>query len=607
MAKIPTAESLGARPVPETGGGIARLDLATPQLGHSAAALAELGASVSKVGETMFTIAQNEKKKISILRTEDATNKYTMGTLDLELSEKDGFTNIRGGEVVKRPLMDEYRKRREEMAKKIRDELPDDDARMAFDQRAMIIDRQFDARLYRHISEQTRAYQGVVYEGTLDTETRMAAQLWDQPGQIELSLLRINKTIEDKAAKDGLDKENPDDRMVIEQLKSISRSRLYSDVIDVMLVQGKDSAAAAFYEKIKGTLTPESLITMGAKVENASIDGEAMRGADEAWALLGPKTRNDPVQLDVMEQWIRNKYKDDPRKARAGIAEIRSRATAHNETEREVAATNKAKVLGAFHDGATLRQLQTMPEYHALDGQEQSQIKDYVQSSARREFEYEESEKTRLGNQRFWELSAPARLATMSEAQILALEPELGQHLTDQLMGMKRKLAGSKEVLAATIDAEQFNAIAAEAGLNPYNKPNGTQREQLGRLRNRVEAVIDLAQQKKGGQLTREEKDKLMRDVITPKVMIDEWGSDPQMPAAAVPYKERSNVYVPLSEIEPSWLKGAINYMRSTGAAPMAWTDSKIKEKFQDRLEKAYGLSITGGSAADGRKLLEGK
>lgn len=614
MARLPTAEQLGQRPTPQPSQSISRLQLTTPNLGHVAQAITELGGATKQMGDTIMQLEANERRKKREVLTDAGVNEYSQGILALESDKTDGYENILGGEALRRPLMEEYGKKREALAKKVRDGLPDDEARFMFDRHAAIIDRQFDARLYKHVATQTRAYQGVEFENTLETETRMATQMWDQPDQIGLSLMRMDKAVMDKMRRDGLNPDVPEDRKVIEGFRTSVHSKLHTAVIETMLSQGKDSAAAAYFEKVKIELSPDALINMGNKVEASSVEGEAMRGADDVWAVLGPKSPNSPIRLDLMEQELRNRYKDDPRKARAAIQELRSRAVAHNDAQQELTASNKSAVLGAFNDGMDLKKLQAMPEYQALDGQDRAQVRDYVlqrgwteQSRARQDAEYQDGDKARAGFTRYWELSEPSKLSTMSESQILALEPVLGRTLTGQLMEQRRRLAGSKQIQAATIDNDLFNSIAVESGLNPYGKQNASDKEKLGRLRSRVEAAISMAQEQKGGVVDNDTKEAIMRKVLQPKVMVDEWGSDPQMPAAAVPFGERGNIYVPIAEVDPSWLHGAINYMRSIGAAPMALTDAKIKQQFKDRLEKAYALSLTGGSPEEGRKILEGK
>lgn len=608
MPRLPTAEDLGQRPTPAARGGIAQLRLSTPQMGQEAQAEIQFGNAIKELGDTLFVLGVKEKQRLDEARTEDAFSTYQNNTLELEYGEKEGFINVTGGDAVKRPLVEDYRKRRETIALGIREGLANDEQRIGFDKRAQIVDRQFDARLYRHVSEQSRAYQGMVYEGVKASERQAAALNWDQPGQIEMSILRTNMEIDRKARLDGLPPE------ATSTLKTIAETQIHADVVNQMLVTGKDKAAANYYAQIRDRLTPEAIVILGSKVDAASVDGEAIRGADVIWDALGPKSPNDAIRLDVMEAWVRDKYADNPKEMKAAIADLRSRAVAHNDGQQELNASNQSKVLEAYHEGAGLKDLQRMPEYQALDGENRVKMRDYIvnrgwteQQHARAEGQYREGEKAAAGFSKYWELSNPRVLSTISESQILALEPVLGRTLTEELMQGKRKLNSPESVKAAAIDAELFNVIAADAGLKPYEKQMSLeQKEYLGRLKNEVEASIDVSQRAAGKALNREEKEKLMRSMVDKKVMVDEWGNDPSLPAPVVRPEQRSKIYVPMNDIDQAWVKGAINYMRSSGLIPLDWTDDKAKQAMRGRLERAYAISITGGSSDEGRKALEG-
>jgi hypothetical protein len=605
---------MGQRPVGSPKGGIAQLNLKTPQMGQEAQALVQFGQSLKGVGDSLARLAVKEKQELDAARAEEATSQLLDRYLVFEYGDDttEGFTQVLTGDAVKRNLAEEYQKKREEAKKAIRDSLANKDQEMMFDQRANIADRQAQARVFRHTAEQSRAYQGVVSEGVRATERRMAALNWDQPGQIELSILRTHMEVERKARLDGLDPERQGDRQVIDTLKVIAETQIHADVVDQMILTGKDSAAAAYYEAIKEKLTPEAIITLGSKVDASTTDGEAIRGADIAWEAAGPQEPNDPVRLDIMEKMLRDRYSSDPKVMKAAIQDLRSRAQAHDDGQREFAAGNKATVLDAWRRGATLKDLQGSREWWDLDGTQREELRAYMnsmghteQSRARGEQEYIEGLKSKHGFRRFWDLANPKVLSTMTENQIWALEPELGHKLTTDLIKSKALLSSPAKVLEATIDSELFNTIAADAGLDPYKK--NPDKEKLGRLRNEVEAIISEAQELKGGKLTRPEKEELMRKTVDRKVMVDEWGRDPSLPAAVVKPEQRAKVYVPIADVPPDWIKGAANYLRSTGQVPTEWSDDKIRQAMRGRIERAYGISITGGSSVDGRAALEGR
>lgn len=615
MARLPTSEQLGQRPTPQPRGGVSRLDLKAPRQGQQAAALNDFGKAVAGLGDTMAQLAIKEKMELDEARIEEATSMYQNGLLEYELGEKEGFVNILSGDAVKRPLAEEYKAKREDLVKEIEKTLSDDTQRTAFGNRVQVANRQFDARLFRHVAEQSRSYQSVVSTGVMATERRMAALNWSQPGQIEMSILRTQMEVERKARLDGLDPAREGDRQVIDTLKSINETQIHSDVVDQMILQGNSGAAAQYYERVKGRLTPEALTIMGSKVKAAHTEGMAIQGADTAWQAMGPQGVNDPVRLDLMEGWIRERYKDDPKAMGAAISDLRSRAVAHKDSQQELSATHKSKILDAYHNGADLKALQSMPEYWALDGVERAKMREYVvdrgwteQQRARSEASYQEGEKASSGFQTYWEVSNPRVLSIMSEAQILSMEPELGQALTENLMKMKRSMNTPEKVRAATIDTELFNIIASDAGLDPY-KPQASagDREYLGRLRNQVETQIDLSQQQLGRALNRSEKEEIMRAEVDKKVMIDKWGKDPKMPAAVVKPEQRQKIYVPIQEVDQAWASQAINYMRSIGAIPTNITDMDAKKQYRGRLERAYAISITGGTSEEGRKALAGE
>ena len=616
MPRLPTADQLGQRPTPRSGGGISRLQLTTPRQGQQAAALVEFGQAVKGLGDTLAALAIKEKAELDSAIVEESYNTYDGGLLDLEYGEKDGFANVLTGEAVKRPLAEEYREMRKGLATSIRDKLKNDEQKVAFDKRVQIADRQFDGRLYRHVAEQSKAYQSIVSESVQATELRKAALHWDQPGQIEMSILRTNMEIDRKARLDGIDPTTMEGKQVTDTMKVIAETRIHANVIEQMLTQGKDTSASAYYSTVKDRLTPEAIVVLGSKVDEAKVDGEAVRGADTAWNVLGPQSLNDPVRLDLMESMLRERYKDDPVALKAATSDLRSRAQAFKDGRQEAIAGSKATVLDAYHQGADLKQIMAMPEYRNLGGDEKVALRDYITNSgwtdqqrARAQAEYAEGAKASASFGAYWELSNPQVLSTMSETQILALEPVLGQANTAELMKAKRQLTSPEKVRAAEIDTELFNTIAADAGFDPYGtKLSADEKEVLGRLKNEVEATIDQVQTDTGKPLKREEKEKIMQQIIDRKVMHDTWNSSEQsLPAAVIKPDQRKDVYVPITEIGEDWLKGAINYMRSTGTIPMDWTDEKANQAVRGRLERAYAVSITGGTTKEGNAILAGE
>ena len=611
--KLPTREQLGRRPIPSGQGAVVPLHLSTPRVGPEFAATAQLGQAATQLGNTFQALLEKEKQKNDEARTEEAYSDYLNGLLDLELNEETGFAQLKSGAAVKDGLPETYTKRREELAKGIAEQLANPEQNEGFTNRTTIADRQFDSRVYRHVATQSQIYRDQVFDGIITTERQQAALLWEQPGQVELSLLRITEAVTQKARHAGLNPEIPDDKQAIDSMLRIAETQVHGDVIEIMLQRGQDIAAKTYFDAVKENLTPDALITLGGKVDIATTDGEIQRGVDLVWAGMGPKAPNEPVLLADMEKQLRSQYKDNPALIDDAVQELRSRATAHNDTQRELQADNKSKLLSAYHEGADLATLQTMPEYWAMDGIDRVAVKDFVQSHgytdqqrARAENTYQEGEKARTGYSTYWSLMTnPVELSGMSDSQIAALELTVGSELKNNLLAQKQKLLAPANVREASIDNELFNTFAADAGLEPFAvKQTEVKKEYLGRLRNRVETVIARDQTIKGAELTRKEKQDIMQSEIDRKVMVDTWGRDKQIPAAAITLEQRENIYIPMDDIPTVWIMNAVHYLRSEGVVPTAWSDEKAMKRLKDRLQRAYAISVAGGTADEGRRIL---
>lgn len=610
MPRIPTVEQFGQRPIARSGGAVVPVRLETSRAGLiEAEAKANTAASVAELGDVLSRLNERDRILLDKTRAEEATSKYLDELNRFTYDPQDGYSSIQSGDVVKKDLRKEYAERRFESARKIEEDLTTPDQRNAFRQRVELANRQFDAGLHRHVADQTNVYHEQVYDGVLKFDQSYAAANWQQPGVIESSIVRSFNAIDSEAVRKGI----PEATVIM--MKEATEARIHGTIVEQMLVEGKDQAALQYYQGIEKRLTPEARVALGIKVRSASTDGEALRGAEAIWSLAGPQGENDPVLIANMEAQARRQYKDDPRVVSSVISQLRSMAQAHSAQQNEVIASRKASVLQAFSQGASLGDIQRMPEYLEMDGSSKTQLRDYIINSgwteeqrARSNASYMEGEKGRLGFQRYYELSNTTELQRMSEKQILSLEPELGQQLTGNLMELKRKMTASGGgVLEATIDQDMFNKLANDAGLKPYDRViSSNMKARLGNLKYKVETLIDLEQRQRGGKLQRGEKEELMRREID-KVMLDEWGRDPEALVAEVKPEQRSSVYVPIADVDPDWAGVAINTMRSKGFVDFRLSDKDVKARYRGRLEKAYGLFTIRGSREEIDRALKGE
>lgn len=414
-----------------------------------------------------------------------------------------------------------------------------------------------------HAHDEWTRFQDSTSATAVQNRVNDALANYRDPQQVAKAAVEARAIVQDQAKRSGWSPE------ITEQKTGEVLSALHAGVIGRFIAVGDDRAAKAYYDKAKSQIAGKHLEDVDRALEVASTEGAGLRAADAVWVELGPKTANDPARIATMEAKAREQLADDPKVLKATIQELRSRVTAHNAEQSEVTASNKAQILGAFAQGSTVQDLVRTPAYLALSGTEQEQVKSYMLNQAYTTEAREDSAKARRGFAKFWELSEPVALSKMSDNQVLALEPELGRTLVGNLMTVKRSIGKTEAaVRAATIDGELFNTVAQSAGFKPYGKLNEDDKSTLGRLKNAVESEIDLAQQAKGKELTRDEKSKVMQGVIDKQVMLKRfWGDSPAI-AALVQQDDRGRVYVPRAEIPFERWDEMRRYVLSLGGAP---------------------------------------
>jgi len=437
------------------------------------------------------------------------------------------------------------------------------------------------------------------------------------PSRIGEELQRTDAIITTFAANKGL---GP---AVRAQLVMESHTEIHAGVIAGKLAKGHDRDARYYFDGVKEQLTPEKRAEIERQLESATNAGEGLRASDTIWQAHGPKSDTDPINLDTMEEAARKQFADDPKALDATMKYLRERkySVDAGRKDREEAAGGALWV--AASKGASLAEISRMPEFVNAPGRLQATISDYIVShaehDANRAYAQEgraytaqqrgEAAKQQKGWSRYWDLSKPETLGQTSENALQMLRGELGDDHVNNLLKAKRGLSKSDDaVRAATIDDDLFKVTAQSAGLNPYGASSEEDKSSLGQLKNAVETAIDAEQQKQGRALKRDEKQKVMRDVIEPRVMLNYWGRDPEKLAAMVTNPDdRAKAYVPIAKIPPVALSQALNYARSLSPETQRMTDKEIQSRFGDRIQRAYARRLMGGTRAEMDAILKGQ
>lgn len=307
-------------------------------------------------------------------------------------------------------------------------------------------------------------------------------------------------------------------------------SLMHASMVSKLMSQDP-TAAQAYFDSNKGEIIPQQQEALRERLTTVTAAADGDKKAGELWGQFGPSHDGQAVQLDKMEEAARSAYPNDPTRQRAVIAGLRERAQAFNAAEGERRAQNTNSAWEVYQQTRSLSAMQRSPAYLALPAGEQVKLTNEV--TDRQHMLYArgvedanraEALKAKQSFPAFLEYSNPTTLAGMSRAQVQALQPSLGNQLTEHLVSKWDSLQAKDAKLTASMDQQDFDHIADTLGLQPYaNSKSEDQKRKLGELKYRVEQLVDQTQRATGKQLTREDKMSLMRTEMATTVSQSTW------------------------------------------------------------------------------------
>lgn len=330
------------------------------------------------------------------------------------------------------------------------------------------------------------------------------------------------------------------------------------------LVRDNPEAAQAYFEANKAEINGSEHAEVGAFAAKATATKVGEAAAEAAWMTLGPKGDRDAVQLDKLEQAIRDRKDIGDEAKKSAIAALKERTVAFKDARRERDDALEAKVNIAVMQGAGATQVQRMPEFMQMDGEKQRRLMDFIENRQLRRVQQaaaqesraaasearEQTRLTRQGMGAYLVYSNPDNLAGMSEAQVVNLLPVLGNELTQHLMQQKRALAKPEKLAEARMDAEDFNHVGRQMGLPIDKAKSENDKALVGEVKFRVEQVIAATQQRAGKTLTREEKMTVMRQEMARTVSVSTWGgfSSEEVPVIGLSPDQAAKVVIPAAD-----------------------------------------------------------
>lgn len=480
--------------------------------------------------------------------------------------------------------------------------------------------------LDKHASSELQAYEQQEVTATLATSINTAVAHADDPQRIKESLETIAKVVEQHGARLGLGaaaRQEALDKM---------RSQVHTGVIARLLSLDREDAAQVYFDELKEQISADQVSRIQEALKGATREKQALVAAEDIWGAHAPGNDTDPISIDQMETVARERFADKPDVLKATIGYLRERKAGVDNGRKERADARDDAVWTAVMGGTPFAQIRRMPQYIAMDGKAQTQLRDYYnrQTEHQASLAYqaearanaaegrrytamlrEEKLKELNGWASYFELADPNTLRTASRADILRQLPQLGDAHVQRLLNDQEQLSRNDAALkAATIDHDEFVSAAVDAGLAYATAPKKPEEKaNIAKLEDAAKDEIAKQQGAKGRVLTREEKQTIVRGVIDNKVMLKDAGwfwFDAPTPAAVVSGTERGNAYVPVDTIPAPALREGLNYLRGL-PGNAALSDAQLRARYQDRLERAYALTLTHGSRAEVEQALKGR
>lgn len=572
MPRVPTYDNFTVTPAANPDVRVAApefQDFSTKQAAQAGQAAVVAGTSMARIGADI----QNEANAV---RVDDATNKITEAALALRYDRASGFENITGEAALNResgkPLAAEYQEKLQQKIDEVSQGLGNDQQRKLFGLKARNISMQLYAQATVHETKQFQDYTLSVQDGKIKNASNAIVLDPLNRESVNNNLADINQAVYTVGKVKGMSAE----QITAVQREAVSNTHL--NVIKALVEQQNADGASAYFKEFKDQFSGVQRADAEKLVRGADLAKVAIQGADELWSRLGPTSYNDPVDLYKMEQEARAMFKDEPAKSKAVIDELRSRKAAFDSSQSEFVADNVNKVGQMVLAGKSLATIKSSPAFQALPGDKQQQINDHILDRSYTLSTRGEAERAKSNFAQYLQYTDPNKLVGMKRSEVEALWPTLGREHTATLVQRWDTLQNKDALLTARMDNEQFNAIAQQFDLKPFEK-NKSENEKatLGMIHNNINAVIEQEAKAARRPLTREEKDATMRREMAKLVTVKgSWWGEDQVRLPALTDEQIQRVVVP-SEMRSQILTQMQQRYKETNDEAFAPTEMNIR------------------------------
>lgn len=568
--------------VPRYTGGAERTALQTPRRSNNAPSSA-FGVQQPNIlegaAQNLTQMVEVHKQKADQVAVLDAENGLAALESKILYDAKDGVLNRRGTAAFDAPerATEEWQAGVSELEAK----LSNTRQRQAFANAKAQREVSLHTAVQQHVSSQLREHDTEVTQSFLTNERQAALVNYQDEKRVALGVSRMQATIRDFAARNGMSDEKRDEMLLD------ASSKTYAGAIDRMLTNDQDIKASAYYKQVKEYISGDDQAKVEKGLEEGSLRGQSQRSADAIMqkhgkdmdAALGQARQiKDPKVRDAVEQRINQRFEQQRAIEREKQEDLYLKAT--NILDAQPTARARDVVPPGMWANLTL------PMRNALENRDQN-----VQNNDQKWLT-------------FLELP-PQKVANLTKPQF---ESEYWAHFdkehrtrAEALWNANKDAIANKDAqpnlkLANTINFKdrlsntmgKSNIIPPDKSISQLDKNEARTYAAFEQEAAKLVEQFELTQLGGKREATGEEMQQIIDNLVMKKVFMKPvfgglFGEGPQRPAFGLTADQQGKAYVPLANIPTTEQQALRNIMKSRGVTIS-----------NDKMQRLFAASLIG-------------
>lgn len=545
----------------------------------------QMGRAMQGAGSEINKIAIDAQQQANQLRVEDVAAQLDKIKLDRQIKA----LSLTGRAALERPnkqsLIDEEAGALDRSAQELAASLGNNAQKVEFQKYAARLSNQYRGQIGSHVIQQQGKFEEETQTGKLNTAVNKAGLLAADPVEVKDSRDKVEQVVQWQINKLGLTPAK--DAELISDIRTKAMSQLHGAVLAGLLKPNSSGMALTtqaqeYYRANSAEMTLQARANAQDALNQATTSEKAQSiGQDLAARFDYTQTAQAQLELDKMDL--------PPNVKVAARAELEHRHAIKQSDADKSQAIQVSKVMEMVYSGKSPAAVLADPLYQGLrdKGAVLKAIQDYQYTQVLRanandaralgQLQRQEAEMHIRGAAKAFEFMDPTVLAATPREKIALQLPILGRQWTELLLNRK----DSQEKRApddVKVDHDDMMAAMEEMKLKPFEKNKNEEGKALiATTQSRIERALTEAQAG-GAKLSREQKNKLIREEIAKTVTVNGsiFGSltSDKKPVVELTPDDLKRVQIPASEYETVTLP-----------------DGKKRAGIQDEMAELYKLS----------------